>query len=272
MPVLYGLLCAKIPFGGYTKHPSFLSSLRKKDNMIKQFALVFALMLMMVPFSVQAQKTGKKPVKTKTTVRKKKTVAPKPVERIAEILEEPIMSMDGDKSLYMGQTGDKLVYEVNAGGQVYDFIITIQQPKSDAYRYSFDWEMTAPVNKSGHVNISKTAAYDSKKYMNYFKGGDLNLTDACTVWMTGENFGEMPDKKTTMQFDSNEPETFYRKDEAETEQAIKYKGKEIKLDIFKVDNDKEGGDHRQVWIQGISAFPLIVKMDLGWTIRLKEIK
>jgi hypothetical protein len=237
--------------------------------MFKQFALVFAIILTTIPFSVQAQKAIKKPVKAKTAVKKKKAVAPKPV---AELLDDPILNMDGGKSLYMGQTGDKLVYEVNAGGQVYDFIITIQEPKTDEYRYSFDWEMTAPVNKSGHVNISKTAAFDSKKYMNYFKGGDLTLTDACTVWMTGENFGEMPDKKTTMQFDSNEPEIFYRKDEAETEQAIKYKGKEMKLDIFKIDNDKEGGNHRQVWVQGISAFPLIVKMDLGWTIRLKEIK
>jgi hypothetical protein len=181
------------------------------------------------------------------------------------------MTMDGDKNLYMGQTGDKLVYEVNAGGQVYDFIITIKQPAAD-YRYSFDWEMTAPVNKSGHVNISKTAAYDSKKYMNYFNGGELTLTDACTVWMTGENFGEMPDKKTTMKMDNLEAETFYRKDEAETAHKILYKGKEISLDIFKVDNGKTGSDYRQLWIQAISAFPLIVKMDLGWTIRLKEIK
>jgi hypothetical protein len=239
--------------------------------MFKQFSLVFVLLLT-ISFSTQAQKTTKKTVKTKAAVKKKKTIAPKPVERIEEIISEPVLSMDGGKSLYMGQTGDKLVYEVNAGGQVYDFIITIQQPKSDVYRYSFDWEMTAPVNKSGHVNISKTAAIDGKKYMNYFMGGDLTLTDASTVWMTGENFGEMPDKKTSMQLDNNEPETFYRKDEAETEQTIKYKGREIKLDIFKVDNDKEGSDHRQLWVQGISSFPLIVRMDLGWTIRLKEIR
>jgi hypothetical protein len=240
--------------------------------MFKQISLVFAMALLLVSFSAQAQTTTKKPVKSKAAAKKKKTVAPKPVERIAAIIEDPILSMDGGKSLYMGQTGDKLVYEVNAGGQVYDFIITILRPASDAYRYSFDWEMTAPVNKSGHVNISKNAAFDSKKYMNYFNGGNLTLTDACTVWMTGENFGEMPDKKTIMQFDSNEPETFYRKDEAETEQAIKYKGRDMKLDIFKTDNEKQGSDHRQVWVQGISAFPLIVKMDLGWTIRLKEIK
>jgi hypothetical protein len=240
--------------------------------MFKQFTLVAALLLLITPFSVQAQKAVKKTVKAKTAVKKKKPVAPKVAERIVEIFDEQLLSVDGGKSLYMGQAGDKLIYEVNAGGQVYDFIITIQEPKTDDYRHSFDWEMTAPINKTGHVNIGKKAALDGRKYMNYFKGGDLTLTDACTVWMTSENFGDMPDKKTTMQFDDNEAETFYRKDEAETEYPIIYKGKEIKLDIFKVDNDKEGSNRRQVWIQGISSSSLIVKMDLGWTIRLKEIK
>ncbi len=237
--------------------------------MFRLSALAIALLLLTASAAVQAQKTTKKTAKTKVVAKKKKMVTPKPVEAI---YTEPLLDVDGGKSLYMGQTGDKLMYEVNAGGQVYDFIITIQRPESDEYRYSFNWEMTAPVNKSGHVNISKKGALDSKKYVNYFTGGNLTLTDASTVWMTGENFVEMPDKKTTMQLDNNEPETFYRKDEAETEQVIKYKGKDIKLDIFKVDNDKPGADHRQVWVQGISSFPLIVKMDLGWTIRLKEIQ
>jgi hypothetical protein len=182
------------------------------------------------------------------------------------------LDMGGDKTMYMGQNGDKLIYEVQANGLTYDFIVTIKQPASDDYRYAFDWEMTAPMNKTGHVDITKKAALDGKKYKNYFEGGKLILTDASTVWMTAKNFADMPAKETTMQFDYNQPETFYRKDEAETAYTIKYKGKDVTLDIFKVDNDKQGGEHRQVWIQGISSFALIVKMDLGWTIRLKEIQ
>jgi hypothetical protein len=239
--------------------------------MYKFVSLAVMALLLNMPYS-QAQKAPKRPAKTRTAAKPKKTAAQKAAETVVAIADEELLSMDGDKSLYMGKTGDKLVYEVNAGGQTYNFIVTLQKPKNDNYRYSFDWEMTAPASKTGHVDVSMDAALNSSKYINFFKGGNLNLTDASTVWMTGQNFGEMPEKKATMQMDNNAPETFYRKDEAETEQKILFKGKEVKLDIFKIDNDKAGSEHRQLWIQGISSFPLIVRMDMGWTIVLKEIK
>ncbi len=236
--------------------------------MTKVIYLLLVLNILATPFSGMAQKTTS--AKKASTIKKKKKTAPV-VQQVAEIAEEPLLEMEGNKVLYMGKSGDQLIYEVNAAGQTYDFIITLLPEKKNC-RYSFNWEMTAPVNKKGHADISKEAAYDSKKYLNYFSGGNLYLTDACTIWMTGSNFGDMPDKKTTMQLDNNEPEPFYRKDEAETAYDVIYKGKQVTLDIFKVDNDKTDGTRRQMWIQGISAMPLIVKMDLGWTIRLKEIK
>jgi hypothetical protein len=232
--------------------------------------LLMALVLLLsCCLSSQAQKTtkGKKRATTRKVTKKKPAI----VENIVDISESPLLNAEGGKSLYMGQTGDKLVYEVNAGGKVYDFIITLL-PKTDKFRYVFDWEMTAPINRKGHVNITNEAAYDSKKYINYFSGGDLTLTDACSVWLSGQNFGEMPDKQSTLQLDGGAEETFYRKDEAETEYTVLYKGNEVKLDIFKIDNDKAGADHHQIWVQGISSSALIVKMDLGWTIRLKEIR
>lgn len=232
--------------------------------------LMALILLLSCSLSTEAQKTttGKKRATTRKVTKKK------PVPKVQEVAveeEDPLMKLENDKFLYMGKSGDQLVYEVNAGGDVYDFIVT-QQSGTDKYRYVFNWEMTAPANRKGHVNITKEAAYDSKKYKNYFSGGDLTLTDACTVWLSGQNFAEMPNKQTTMQLDNGEAETFYRKDEAETEYTVLYKGNEVKLDIFKIDNDKSGTDRHQMWVQGISSYPLIVKMDLGWTIRLKEIR
>jgi hypothetical protein len=227
--------------------------------------------LLISPMNSDAQKV----VKKKTTATKPKTKPkPQPIPEEESIqeedAEESLLNM-GETSIYMGRAGDQLIYEVNAGGQTYELIITQRAPISEEYFYSFDWEMTAPVNKKGHIDISKSA-YDAKKYINYFNSDSLTLIDACTVWMTGSNFAEMPDKKTIMQMDDNPPATFYRKDEAEQEYTVLYKGREVKLDIFKIDNDLQGKQHHQLWIQGISSFPLIVKMDLGWTIRLKEIK
>ncbi len=213
-----------------------------------------------------SKKTKKAKIARKTTAKKKNIPVTAAVRE-----DEALMKLEDGKYLYTGREGDQLVYEVNAGGNIYDFIVTLK-PGKDEESLSFDWVMTAPVNRQGHVDVSAAAKDSSHKYINYFSGGNLNLTDACTVWMTGVNFRDMPGKKTSMQIDDNDPEMFYRKDEAETAYTIRYKEHDITLGIFKIDNDKAANQHRQMWIQGISSYPLIVKMDMGWTIRLKEIK
>jgi hypothetical protein len=227
--------------------------------------------LLISPMNSDAQKVVKK--KT-TTAKPKAKPKPQPIQEEEseqeEDAEDPLLNM-GETNIYTGKAGDQLIYEVNAGGQTYELVITQRVPISEKYFYSFDWEMTAPVTKKGHIDIS-SSVYDAKKYINYFTSGSLTMVDTCTVWMTGSNFAEMPDKKTIMQIDDNPPATFYRKDEAEQEYTVLYRGREVKLDIFKIDNELQGKQHHQLWIQGISSFPLIVKMDLGWTIRLKEIK
>src|ERR1700754_3698120 len=114
---------------------------------------------------------------------------------------------DGSSEFYDLKAGDKLVYQVNAGGNEYDFIVTLNDPGKNAL--DFNYEMTNANNASGHVTINGEAKSNATKYINYFRGGDLNLTDACTVWLSGKNFSDMPKKKTVMQLDNNAPETFY---------------------------------------------------------------
>ena len=165
----------------------------------------------------------------------------------------------------------QLVYEVNANGNKYDFIVTLND-----YSYEtgvdFNYQMTNENKTKGHVKISKNGKNETRKYVNYFGGGELLLKDACTVWLTNKNFAEMPDKKTMMQFDNAEPETFYRQEKDEVYPEVIIKGKMKKIDGFIINNGAEGGGNKTVWIQNTSANPLILKMDLGWSIELKEIK
>jgi hypothetical protein len=108
--------------------------------------------------------------------------------------------------------------------------------------------------------------------VNYFRGGELNLTDAITVWLSYKNFGDMPNKKTTMQIDNNNPETFYRPEKDEANLVVKIKGKDKKLDAFIINNAADGTGNKTMWINGISSNSLIVKMELGFSIQLMEIK
>lgn len=185
----------------------------------------------------------------------------------------PIMikNDDGSTGSYELKKGDKLVYHVNAGGSEYDFIVTINKetPKGGL---DFTYEMTNSSNTKGHVVISSNARYKATKYINYFRGGELNLTDAITVWMSYKNFGEMPGKQTTMQLDNNSPETFYRPENDEVNPVVKIKGEDKKLDAFIINNAADGKGNKTMWINGISSNSLIVKMELGFSIQLMEIK
>lgn len=167
--------------------------------------------------------------------------------------------------------GDTLVYEVNAAGNVYDFIAVLKTYDLSAKGFSFDWMMTDPVNLSGTVTVTADAYLNSRSYINRFAGGSLTMKDACTVFFTYENFMDMPEKETKLTLDGEE-ETFYRPDSDDVPFKIKIGGENYTLDAFKINNKKDGQGDKTIVIQGISSHALILEMDLGFKIRLKEVK
>ncbi|MBL7702321.1 MAG: hypothetical protein JNM14_08720 [Ferruginibacter sp.] len=181
-----------------------------------------------------------------------------------------IKNDDGSSEFYDLKKGDKLVYQVKAGGSEYEFIVTLNEPGKNAL--DFNYEMTNSNNTSGHITISDEAKGNATRYVNYFRGGELNLTDACTVWLSGKNFSDMPNKKTVMQLDNNAPETFYRPEKDEVSPVVKVKGEDKKLEGFIINNAADGTGKKTIWVHGISSNSLILKMDLGWSIVLKEIR
>lgn len=236
-------------------------------NIILKRSVLMITCLSLTTAGVFAQKTtGTKKPATKT-----KTAA-KPVKKKDPIVM-PLMikNEDGSQSTYDLKRGDKLVYHVNTGSSEYDFIITIND-ESYEKGIDFSYEMTAPANKKGHVVITGKGKNESRKYVNFFGGGEMKLTDACTVWMTGVNFSEMPEHKTTMSFDGGPEETFYRPEKDEVAPVINVKGKNMTIDGFMINNAADGKGDKTLWINGISSNSLILKMDLGWTVELKEIR
>lgn len=209
--------------------------------------------------------------KIKTPVDKSKS-AGAPVKKKEPIfMPLSIINDDGSASSYNINRGDKLVYHVSFGEKEYDFIVTINDAGYEK-GVDFNFEMTAPVNKKGHVTISGKARAESSRYINYFSGGELNLTDACTVWLTNKNFSEMPEKKTIMTLDDGSPEVFYRPEKDDVNLVVNVKGKKMKIDGFSINNAADGTGNETLWINNISSNSLILRMDLGWTIELKEIR
>lgn len=228
--------------------------------------LCTALLLLATGIMAQPKaKTAKQPVR-KTTKSKAKI---KPVE------DEVRLSLDykTDQGVYMYdfKKGDKLVYHVNAGGNEYDFIVTVNK-----YSYEkgidFNYEMTNADKTHGHVIITPEAKDKARNYVNYFSGGDMKLTDASTVWLSYASFTDMPDKKTSMSFDGGEMTTMYRPEKDEVEPVVNIKGEDRTIDAFMINNSPDGTGDKTLWIHGSSANPLILKMNLGFQIELKEIR
>lgn len=167
--------------------------------------------------------------------------------------------------------GDTLVYEVNAAGNTYDFVAVLKTYDLSDKGFSFDWKMTDPANLSGTVTVTADAYLNSRSYINRFAGGSLTMKDACTVFFTYENFMDMPEKETKLTLDGEE-ETFYRPDNDVVPFKLRIGGEEYTVDGFKINNKKDGKGDKTIVIQGISSHALILEMELGFKIRLKEVK
>ena len=77
--------------------------------------------------------------------------------------------------------GTKLIYAVEAGGKKYDFIVTVKDLKGS----SFDWEMTDPVNISGTIIHTPKALANANTMYNFFQPGTKKLDDkTLSVWLS----------------------------------------------------------------------------------------
>jgi len=219
-----------------------------------------------------AQKAKPKP-KAKTTAKSKAKKSKKMAIGAAKTLDLSLSVLKDDATFtYDLKKGDKLVYHVNAYGKEYDFIVAINTFSYDK-GIDFNYEMTAPASKTGHVKISADAFHSSRKYKNQFAGGEMNLTDASTIWLCYDAFyDDMPKRQTTMTMDDGAPEVFYRPEEDAVEHEINFKGETVKVEAFLINNKSDGTGNKEIWVHNSSSNPLIIRMDLGFTIELREVR
>lgn len=164
------------------------------------------------------------------------------------------------------KVGTVLVYEVNNEGTKYQFIVTIKKLEQGI---TFDWQMTAPINKKGTIEMAEEAVESADGLFNYFTGGVSKLTNQTSVWISRLMWAELhsEDEMAAIALDGGEPIGFFR--ENGDYFATKYKAGDVQL---KTSVLKSLSDSETITIWENEKFPIILKMDLGWTIELKEIK
>jgi hypothetical protein len=228
------------------------------------FAIVTSSASAQIKYKIIAKKNAEKRAAAKKAAKTKQKNEP------SFTIPLIVKGENGDNIIEVGK-GTKFIYEVNAAGSTYDFTVTLLH-----YSYNkgikFSYVMSHNGNK-GIVTIDSAGANSGNKYVNYFGNQDINLKDACAVWLSKQNFGDMPTKQTIMQMDDAEPENFYRHSDDAVAHEIILNGAIVNLDAFKItnDDDEKVPGSKSLIVHGISSNPLILKLDFGWTISLKEI-
>jgi hypothetical protein len=169
----------------------------------------------------------------------------------------------------------KATWEVNNNGSIYSF--TVSNPKGSVVTdFEFDWAMTSGDDMSGHIKITKEAMKAAIAQNNYFgpRLKNATLTDKTTVWISQDVFTQLKKTGTTKMDVGNGGETFTvvanddNEDKAAFNDNVIVKGSDKTVVTMHVKN-QDGS--RQLWILNNQQNPVIVKMDLGWTIVLKSV-
>lgn len=164
------------------------------------------------------------------------------------------------------------IYEVQFQGNTYDFRVT-NPIVNMANGISFKFKMTGDVGIGGLISISKEATDTAHTQNNRFSNGDLQLTDATTVWISNAVFNDLKTKGETFisadifgekQYevivdDYNDDDEFY---------TVRVDDKDKYIRCIKIAS-KDGDE--EIWINDDPKNPLILKMKLSFSIELKQI-
>jgi hypothetical protein len=181
---------------------------------------------------------------------------------IVFISSESISAQKKSKNDWL-KSGDTLIYDLLNQSKQHNFIVTHLQIENNI---AFDWNITNPNEMAGSLVISRYALDTATTQKNYFQDGESVLMDKTCVWVSKKVYNEMKKKKTVAINSGNGMA------------VLEYKGKEdytFKLNgvehtvkvIYGVTNKAE-----KYWILDDPKNPIIMKMDLGWTVKLIDVK
>jgi len=172
--------------------------------------------------------------------------------------------------------GSQLVYDMDAGNAHYDLIVTIKKTKPEI---SFSYETTGPNPKKGAITIPAKDIDSARSLNNDFGGGTKTLDGETSVFLSRAIYAEvamagMTEGGTSFKANSNEAIENFTKGEP-NQNEIKVNGKKIQIDgerFYDYVDEKHGNYHYAFTLMKSDDYPLILEMNLGWIMHLKEMK
>lgn len=160
------------------------------------------------------------------------------------------------------KNGTKLTYQVVFNALEYDFIVDSIKVSSDI---SFAWQMTEPMTMNGNILIKKNALDTATSLYNYFTGGNQTFEDKTSVWVSKKVFKAIK-KGSSVIVDAG---TGREKLLFVAEEKLTCTIDDHQKSIETLKAVTESG--KIIWILDDPLHPIIVKMNLGWTLTLKSV-
>lgn len=162
----------------------------------------------------------------------------------------------------------QLAYNVDFGGEKYQFIVELKQKEPDLI---FDYNFSMGSGKQGKVTITKDALQTARGQHNYFAGGEQTLSAQTTVWLSQVVYKEAKQNgKTTMAtIESGDMKNIDYTLVGTEKMDLQLNGENISLPCLHL-RSTDGRDF-EYWVWDNPKDPLILKMSIGWGIAIKEI-
>ena len=159
--------------------------------------------------------------------------------------------------------GKVLVYNVTNFDKKYDFILTLTDRDAGL---AFSWKMTEPVNKEGTIEVKPEALASATTLYNFFGPGPVSLDAATCVWVSKGLYQSLK-KGETVLIDAGQGDDEIKLNGTETFKTT-VDGKAVDLPVLHATTTQG----YEFWIVDSEKDPIIVKMQLGFEIQLKEVK
>ncbi len=144
----------------------------------------------------------------------------------------------------------------------YDFVVTVKKLGTEV---EFDYKMSNASETAGTVTIKEKGFAEGTAQNNYFGGGPLVLEEKTTVWVSKKFYQALKEKKDLVINAEGEDATLkFVKDDKWT---VTIEGKQVELPVLYGETDKG----QKFWILDDPENPVICKMEISFTIELKEI-
>jgi ankyrin repeat protein len=164
------------------------------------------------------------------------------------------------------KVGTQLVWAVDYNGEKYDFIVDIKNLRSNLIVL---WRMTNLWNHSGIMTITEKALKYAEWQQNYFgsEDSDLLLEDATSIWVSDLVFQSLKAGKITNMAGDREINDLIPRGKDLI--PVKINGNWQMLEVITASDAKNQEFYQ---ILNSDEHPVILKMNFGWELVIKEIK